>query len=731
MWIRFALLAVLLAPLASGQAVPFLFRVQQDNNVFAVANGASLSLGAPAIGKSASLKISATYLGLTSATFTRLPEIFGSQDFSATAQGPGGSSLLGLTLKPNESVTLDVSYVAATSTRTLAQVDFPFTEAPLPPATIAQTGLILFGLVGTSPELSVSYALEADSNISPVPPGGSILFPDTVVNATSTALLIVTNRGSAPGELKSITVSGSSAFQLTALPLLPGFLASAADVRLGLRYRPRQVGSDSGSLQITFGETTYTATLQGTATGSLLTYELVQDESAQPILPNQLLTVPDTAVGERSTLTIRVRSAGIVDAVISAFSVSGTAFQLGDVPFTPLTLASGDSRTFTVVFAPTQPGRVTGRLRVGADSFDLAGTGIGARLVYSYRTSAGTTTVLPGATVIFSPLQTGQTAAIEFSVQNTGTAPATLSSIAVAELRSPFSVANLPALPLSLAQDATVRFTVRFAPVASGFSTGTLRVDAQSFGLSGFADPPPALPAYSFQGASGSQQPLQQPSVGLTLGSSYPLPLTGTLTMTIEPEAFTPDPAVQFSTGGRTVSFTIPANTTRAQFANGSNEIRLQTGTVAGTIVLTPSFATQAGFDLTPETPQSLRLTVPPGPPRLLAAQVTSITATGFVVQLTGYATTRTLSKLDFQFTAAPNINVTGTTVSINVELIAETWFRGATSLNFGGQFTVALPFTLTATGTTVQSPLEVLASFTATLSNERGTSNSLTTPIR
>src|SRR5205823_6180639 len=105
-----------------------------------------------------------------------------------------------------------------------------------------------------------------------------------------------------------------------------------------------------------------------------------------------------------------------------------------------------------------------------------------------------------------------------------------------------------------------------------------------------------ALPSYQFQGPSGTQQPAQQPSIGLTLASPYPLALQGTLKLSFVSAVFTDDPAIQFASGGRTVNFTISANSTRAQFISNATSMPLQIGTTAGTIVITPSFSTAASI---------------------------------------------------------------------------------------------------------------------------------------
>src|SRR5205085_1236226 len=89
----------------------------------------------------------------------------------------------------------------------------------------------------------------------------------------------------------------------------------------------------------------------------------------------------------------------------------------------------------------------------------------------------------------------------------------------------------------------------------------------------------PTAPQAELAGVPDTTTPAQQIGFDVTLASGYPLDITGTLTVSFQPDAVAPadDPAIQLSTGGRSAHFTIPANATKA-----SQHILLQTGTVSG-----------------------------------------------------------------------------------------------------------------------------------------------------
>jgi len=185
------------------------------------------------------------------------------------------------------------------------------------------------------------------------------------------------------------------------------------------------------------------------------------------------------------------------------------------------------------------------------------------------------------------------------------------------------------------------------------------------------------------------------------------------------------DPAVQFSTGGRTAQFLIPANSTDAIFTGQGSQIRLQTGTVAGTIALTPSFSTQTGgLNLTPDSPASLRFDVASAAPVLILGRVSSSSSNGLTVTVTGFSSTRTITALSAQFTPVAGFNVPQTQFTIDLRQVSNAWFQSNGSQAFGGQFTVAVPFTFQGTPPAGRSILESVSSVSLTVSNELGSSN-------
>jgi hypothetical protein len=722
-------------PAALAQA-PFQIQAQSAGNTILVANDSTVTLSASAVGASTTLTLTLTYEGTTSAT-VNTPQLFG----QANSFSLGSSSSVGTALQNGQSASVSVTYTAVTATEAVGQLSIPYTEAGATSgsSTIGTLGLTL---EGTAPNLIVTYTLPTNGNVVTVASGNTVTVPATVVGTSITVQMDVVNQGSGSGTLQSIQLMGSDpSFSLISLPLLTSqglSIAAGGYAQFGVVYAPNQIGTDSDTLQIGLPNQTITLGLQGTSIASLLSYQLVQGTTMTPITPGQTLSFTSTNVGSTSSVTVQVQntSTTTVTGIDAAVSGTGAAangsspFSITNGPILPLSLNVNQTQDFTITFAPTQAGAATGTFRVGNDSFNLSATAIGTLFTYTYTSGSASNTVVPGGTISFSPVNIGQSVSSTFTIQNTGTTTATITSIGINPQTSPstFAISSPPQLPLSLPAGKSTQFTVTFSPQTTGLATAMLVIDDQQFTLSGFGNALPALPSYQFTGASGNQTPMTQVNVGLTLASSYPVAINGKLTITVNSGNLPADPAVQFATSGQTVDFTIPQGSTQAVFPSGSNQIGLQTGTVAGTITLTPSFAIPSGTDITPASPATVSLTVPASPVYLVNALVSAQAQNSVTLQIIGYATTRTLSQLQFQFTPESNASLTNTssTITVPIQSYAEAWFNSTQSQTYGGQFVVTVPFSLTTSGSTSTNLLTLLQSVSITAANQEGTSNAV-----
>ena len=229
----------------------------------------------------------------------------------------------------------------------------------------------------------------------------------------------------------------------------------------------------------------------------------------------------------------------------------------------------------------------------------------------------------------------------------------------------------------------------------------------QTFSLTiAAASPNPTL---SFTGVPQSASSAQQITFGILLSAPSNQSITGQVTLTFHPSSSNPmdDPAVQFSTGGRTASFTIPAHATAAIFS--SSAIALQTGTVAGTISLNVTSSLSGG---TPAASIAIASAVP----AIQNATVTS-GATGFQVQVSGYSNTRELTSAIFHFAPVSGQSIQTGDVTVSLSSAAPQWFASSASAQFGGQLLLVVPFTIQ------QGAQSTIASVKVTLVNGQGSS--------
>ncbi len=229
----------------------------------------------------------------------------------------------------------------------------------------------------------------------------------------------------------------------------------------------------------------------------------------------------------------------------------------------------------------------------------------------------------------------------------------------------------------------------------------------------------PPVSTVGFTGLADTLPPAQQPVLGVTLGQSFPIALTGTVTLTFVPDSGADDPAVQFTSGGRTAPFSLAAGNTGANF--GIVPVGVQTGTVSGSITLTVKLLAGT-IDVTPNPAPSKSFRIAKAAPFLRTVTVTR-TGAGFDVAITGYVTTREITTAQFHFTSASGITVQAVDFTQQLGPVFNTWFQSAASQPFGSQFTMTQPFTIQGSSTAVTA-------VSVTLTNSVGTSNSLSANI-
>jgi hypothetical protein len=199
--------------------------------------------------------------------------------------------------------------------------------------------------------------------------------------------------------------------------------------------------------------------------------------------------------------------------------------------------------------------------------------------------------------------------------------------------------------------------------------------------------------------------------------SAYPLAITGLVTLTFTPDSPSPDgQEVLFTTGGRTVGFTVAANTTQVVFSGATPGV--QVGTVSGTITLTLKL-TAAGIDVTPSSVTPTTLKIAKAAPVIKTATVTRTTG-GFNLVVVGYATSREMVSAALTFTAAAGVTLSSSSATVSLSSAFTTWYADPTSAAYGSNFSLTMPFTIANGASTAP-----LTSVSVVLTNAQGSSTS------
>ncbi|HTB11342.1 MAG TPA: putative Ig domain-containing protein [Bryobacteraceae bacterium] len=443
---------------------------------------------------------------------------------------------------------------------------------------------------------------------------------------------------------------------------------------------------------------------------------------------------PTTAA--TSSLTVQVTDAakntatkalGIVIApAVTPLTLNASALPAGTVGVaysqSPLT-AAGGTPPYSYALSSTSNGGLTINSSTGA----LSGT----------PTTAGSFTLTAVVTDSSSPAQTASKS-LSFTVNAVAVtitiAPATLPAasagvaytqaltatggaspykfaVTTGSLPSGFSLSTTGSITGTAAAAETGTFTVTATDAnnATGTAQYTLTVNA------------PSAVTVTLAGVPASSGFQQQVATTPTLSGTYPSAITGTVTLTFTASVTPPtgstgtidDAMIQFSGGGRTATFTIPAGSITAP------SLTVLTGTTAGTITLTTALSSN-GAPLGSPTTQTI--VNAPGVPFISKVTLQQVSG-GVTVVITGFSSTRDMVNASFIFAPATGDTFTSNNVSVPVQNAFATWYANTAVANpFGTEFTLTIPFTL-ATATQSVSSVAVV-SVTVTLQNSKGASN-------
>ncbi|HTA57608.1 MAG TPA: choice-of-anchor D domain-containing protein [Candidatus Baltobacteraceae bacterium] len=293
----------------------------------------------------------------------------------------------------------------------------------------------------------------------------TINFGSVTENTASTSTLVVTNN-SRNGETLNSVLSSLPQFAISG-PALPLYLPAHASASFQVAFRPNSVATFSGSLTIATtqkGTQTATVAVSGTGMAPALaqTYVLSLNTGG--------LGFGNQAVGTTGSLPFVATNKGTGSVTISQVTATGPGFSIGGFSGA-ITLASGQSLSLVIRFAPTATGSVSGRVSVvstatnSPETFPVSGTGTPSAQTYLLSLSTGS--------LGFGNQAVGTAGTLPFTATNKGTGSVSISQVTAAG--PGFSISGFSGAA-TLAPGQSLSLAVNFAPTAAGSVSGSVTV---------------------------------------------------------------------------------------------------------------------------------------------------------------------------------------------------------------------------------------------------------------
>jgi hypothetical protein len=189
--------------------------------------------------------------------------------------------------------------------------------------------------------------------------------------------------------------------------------------------------------------------------------------------PGQLTVVPasisfsNVKVGNNQSQPATITNSGASTLTVTQATATGTGFSMVGLSL-PVTLATGQSQAFTVIFAPQSTGTINGNLA-------FVNTGVTPTVNVALSGSEQTAGALAAnpLSLKFGSVQMGGNQTLSETVTNSGGSSVTVTQVNATG--TGFSVSGA-SLPLILAAGQTQPLSVTFTPTSAGSSSGSLTI---------------------------------------------------------------------------------------------------------------------------------------------------------------------------------------------------------------------------------------------------------------
>ena len=228
--------------------------------------------------------------------------------------------------------------------------------------------IIVTNSLGSSTVIAVSgTGLLAAISLTP----SSANFGSVTVGATNSQTIQIANTGNAVLTITQANVTGTG-FSTTGLTL-PLSINPGLSSTFNAQYQAAAAGAASGSITIVSNAATSPSVVPLAGTGVAATQVLS--------LSTNSVSFGNVNTGTSSTQTVTVTNTGNSNVQISQLTASGTGYSLSGAGV-PVTLTPSQKLTFSVIFAPTAAGAVSGSVTITSNAtgspatITLSGSGV-------------------------------------------------------------------------------------------------------------------------------------------------------------------------------------------------------------------------------------------------------------------------------------------------------------------------------------------------------------------
>ncbi|HOX43446.1 MAG TPA: choice-of-anchor D domain-containing protein [Myxococcota bacterium] len=303
----------------------------------------------------------------------------------------------------------------------------------------------------------------------------SLDFGRVAVGHTAARTFEISNCGLMPLTVAQIYLHETTSpdFAFAALPLTPFELAPAESQVIEVQFTPSLEGPVGGRVYTLSNDPS--AELGYLGLGGQGTDDPICDIQVSPRRHNFGVVDPGTSASKTTTLANVGSAECRVESIAPPSGPGQSAYELTQLPITPLVLGPGDARDFSVRYTPADGGPHRADVRITTTDFEQT-----EELVELYGNDPAVpecnVEVVPDQ-IAFGTVALWRTALLELHVNNPGAEGCVLSGLELTpQTDTAFTLAELPSLPASIPAGGQAIALVAFTPIQRRSHAGELRL---------------------------------------------------------------------------------------------------------------------------------------------------------------------------------------------------------------------------------------------------------------